>query len=59
VTSQKAVAKQSVGMEFGADLDFHALRLHDTAEQAALDDQIGFDALGQQQRCSQCLYWML
>ena len=47
---QQSAAKAPQEKEFGADLEFHALRLHDPAEQAALDTHTGFDELNQQQR---------
>ena len=55
---QQSAVKAPQEKEFGADLEFHALRLHDPAEQATLNTQAGFDELSQQQRCCHCLSLM-
>ena len=47
---QHGVAEAPQAKEFGADLEFHALRLLVPAEQAELDTHSGLDASAQQQR---------
>ena len=45
-----STARALVEKEFGADLEFHALRLNSTQDEAMLDPQSGFDGLGTQER---------
>ena len=47
-----STAKAPVEKEFGADLEFHALRLSSMQEEATLDPQSGFQGLGTHERCS-------
>ena len=47
---QHSAAEAPQAKEFGADLEFHALRLLIPAEQAELDTQSGLDGSAQQQR---------
>ena len=51
-TAQRGAAKEPAQREFGSDLEFYALRLHSTKEEAALDTHGGLDAFGAQPRCS-------
>ena len=45
-----STAKVPVEKEFGADLEFHALRLNSTQDEAMLDPQSGVDEMGTQER---------
>ena len=45
-----SAAKAPAEKEFGADLEFHALRLNSPQDEATLDPQSGFDRLGTQER---------
>ena len=47
-----STAKAPAENEFGADLEFHALRLTNTQEEATLDAQSGAFGLGTHERCS-------
>ena len=51
---QQGAAKAPQEKEFGADMAFHALRLHDPAEQATLNTQAGVNELTQQHRSCYC-----
>ncbi len=52
-----STAKGPAEKEFGADLEFHALRLNSTQEEATLDPQSAFGGQGIQERCSVPLSW--